>query len=1254
MTEDEEGRGLCPSCSGKIRPLVECDSCGVRTVREELTPVHEAETCPICESPANIVFECEDCSKTYSFTDVIGKKEEKLVCPMCGALVDAEAELCPTCGSSFGIEEMDEIAPERERLRKRRKVVGEFEEADVREIMRIPGVGRLRAEVLCKSGYTSLNKLTRASVEDLARVRQIGMRTAKSIKEALQMMHVEPAESQRLLEESVEEEFECPVCRTIVSAYDTECVECGSAFERVVKDEGFLEEIEKVGEEKSSLSLFDMKLLEKPKDPQLWIARGGLLRKMESYEEALKSYDKAIAIKPELKSAWIAKAEILTKLGRLDEAASCYREIVDESATAAGIELGKGEEAMAALEELIAEDCPSCGSSIPPGSNTCPSCGFDLIEGEELPLEALEEDVIPDDLLEHQLKELEAVPPPTDVAKAPGMTNGRGMVNGRGRINGSGLVNGKGRINGTGMVNGKGLVNGKGIINGKGRVNGLINGNGFTNGLSLSSITKARERRVWPRYVALGIAILILFMGLYGVYPTIEEEISPIYIDGQFDDWEGASQYTEQGQGPNPDTSIVNYGYRLDNGHFSYLIGVQGAALGDLNGYDSFYVYVDMDNNPDTGYIVRDMGAEYMVEVFGGNREVIGTPIYEYVDSQDRLNFTQWQSLGTGRAAVDGNRLEGQFVSNGRLDFSGDFRLLFSIDDYEGGATYSSVEVGPTYGALLVTQREFSSNAVLQSGLNDVLRLTLEAKGVDVHIDTIIFNVIGAQAQPLTSIDISAGSSVERTVQVDMSQATPDAMISINVSNVDSNVPFTVQGSGARAYYLNAPAEERIDGWFGEWEQQTDTDSDGTPVVNPDNDIQESGVAKNTTDDTAYFYLQVQDQLLGGYSSPQVRQKIGIPGPPQPAPPVTQLRRMGGEDRTYVYIDSNTSDDTDGKLIQGIGIRPDYMIRIKGIYGRITSMEICHWDPPWNCVESVEAILDTSKMEISAVIPGISTSEMGVVFASTDWRHRGDSTEPTTRTDRSRGQGGPEPMAPSWPGNNDWISVVTDVNDGFVPDLEIREVYFDMDATYLYVRIRLEDDQEPLINDHTWWIYLDTDGDGTNDWVVVDMSNTTDKQVHGLAWNGISGWGSPGSDWYDTLIDTDDDSAIRTTTWTIDLQDYGCVDFAVLRSHIGSISDVATITAADNDVGDTNLSGQHENIPTQALAYVVDCTIAGEIPEFEAILAPILLMIIVPTVMIKRRKRYLGSQTPRGGTRWRSASSESQTWESQPSSQRQP
>ena len=1224
--EDEQREGSCPSCNGMLLPLIECGLCGTKTVREGLQPVQEAEKCPVCESSAKIVFECRDCHETYSFHDII-PEEEKFGCPMCGAFVDPDAKECPSCGSSFAVEVLEEIAPEEERHRRPRKVVGEYVEEDVQEIMKIPGVGRLRAEVLCKAGYSSLNKLTKSTVEELAKVRQIGMRTAKSIKEALQMMYVEPVESQRLLEESMEEEFECPVCRTIVSAYDTDCSECGTAFERVVQDQAFIEELEKVGEEKSSLSLFDMKLLENPKDAELWIARGGVLRKMENYEEALKSYDRALTIRPETKSAWIAKAELLSKLGRLDEAASCYREIVDESATAAGIELGKEEEAMAALEDLLAEDCPSCGSTIPLGSNTCPSCGIHFVgPDEELPLESLDEGVVTEDILEEELMEEERGMIPRKIAKGPGLTNGRDMVNGKGRINGTGLVNGRGRINGTGIINGKGLVNGRGIVNGKGRVNGLINGNGFTNGLALSNITRGPSRKTGVRYVALAAAFVILVLGLYGIVPQAEKQVSPITIDGQFRDWSGVDLYTNQGQGPNPDTSITRYGYSLDNGFFSFLIEVQGAALGDTTGYDSFYLFIDHDNDPSTGYIVKDLGADYMIEVFGGAREAVSVPMYGYEDTQDRLNFTKWSQIATGSADVGGNGLEGQLVSNGRFDLSGDFRLMFCADDGEGGVTYSSVSIGPTHGALLVRQAEFGQNLVVGNGANDIMQLTFEAKGADVQIESVRFDVFGALAQPLSGFEIEEGSTATRIIEVDTTLSTNGDLIEISIADIITDTPYTIRGSGAKAYFEDSPTDMVIDGWFGDWESiQKETDNDASPIANPDLDIQESAVSKHATDDTAYFYLEVENELLGGVSAPQMRHKQPPSSGGQPSPPVIRLKRMGGEDVTYIYIDSNTSDDTDGIPIKDIDVRPDYMVRIKGVYGRVVEEEVCQWGPGWNCTGLVEVSKDTSRIEVSASIPGSSSNVIRVVFASTDWKHRKDTTEPTTRTAHTRGQVGPEAMAPTWPST--WISVVTDADDGhIILDLEILEVYFSLDSNYLYVRIRLEVQVAPVLSAYTWWIYLDTDGDGTNDWIVVEMSGTGTGEVHGLAWNTVlSVWGGTAADWQDSIGDSDDDSAARSATMTIGINTYGVVDFAVLRTNIGSIDTDATIAAADNDAEDENLVGKTENAPSEALSYIIDATDSGDIPEFEFALLPVLMLVVLQTVMIKRRKRHSGS-----------------------------
>ncbi|MEE9116047.1 MAG: hypothetical protein V3U09_04040, partial [Thermoplasmata archaeon] len=751
--------------------------------------------------------------------------------------------------------------------------------------------------------------------------------------------------------------------------------------------------------------------------------------------------------------------------------------------------------------------------------------------------------------------------------------------------------------------------------------NGLINGNGFTNGLALSNITRGARKRVGIRYVALAAAFVILVLGLYGIVPQAEKQVSPITIDGQFQDWSGVDLYTDQGQGPNPDTSITGYGYTLDNGFFSFLIEVQGAALGDTTGYDSFYLFFDQDNDPSTGYIVRDLGADYMIEVFGGAGEVASVPMYGYEDTQDRLNFTQWNQIAIGQAYVAGNRLEGQVASNGRFDLSGDFRLMFCADDGEGGVTYSSVNIGPTHGALLATQAEFGQNLIVGSGANDIMRLTFEAKGADVHIESVSFDVIGALAQPIGSFDIVEGSTATRTVAVDTTPSTNGELIEISIANIITDTPYTIRGSGAKAYFEDSPTDIVIDGWFGDWEfVQKETDNDAFPIANPDLDIQESAVSKDATDDTTYFYLEVENELLGGVSAPQVRHKRPPSSGGQPAPPpVMRLKRMAGEDVTYIYIDSNTSDDTDGPLIVDIDVRPDYMIRIEGVYGRVVGEEICHWDPGWNCTSLVEVGKDTSRIEVSASIPGSSSSEIGVVFASTDWRQRKDTTEPTTRTAHTRGQVGPEAMAPIWPST--WISVVLDNDEGNALPLEILEVYFNIDANYLYVRIRLKTDVEPVLTDYSWWIYLDTDGDGFNDWIVVEMSNI--GEVHGLAWNSGQ-WGGSIADWQDSIGDGDDNSAARSGVMNIGM-DYGVVDFAVLRTNIGSIDADATIAAADNDAEDENLVGKTENVPDESLNYIVDATDSGAIPEFEFALLPVLMLVVLQTVMIKRRKRHSGS-----------------------------
>ena len=63
--------------------------------------------------------------------------------------------------------------------------------SELLEIIKIKGIGRVRARILYENGYRSLEDLSRASVSDLSRLPLIGPRLAKSIKEFLEGLREE-------------------------------------------------------------------------------------------------------------------------------------------------------------------------------------------------------------------------------------------------------------------------------------------------------------------------------------------------------------------------------------------------------------------------------------------------------------------------------------------------------------------------------------------------------------------------------------------------------------------------------------------------------------------------------------------------------------------------------------------------------------------------------------------------------------------------------------------------------------------------------------------------------------------------------------------------------------------------------------------------------------------------------------------------------------------------------------------------------
>src|SRR5207249_1104391 len=164
-----------------------------------------------------------------------------------------------------------------------------------------------------------------------------------------------------------------------------------------------------------------------------------------------------------------------------------------------------------------------------------------------------------------------------------------------GRTNG--LVNGVGRTNG--LVNGMGRVNG--LTAPAGRVNGLVTGRGRVNGLVTGPgrvngiITGASVGRP-------------TFRGLRLPYPSRR----------------------------------VRY--------FTIASAILVAVL--IAGF-----LIDADGNPSTGFAFGGIGAEAVIEVFGGNHTVAGARMYSFpVDSE--VNWSRRQAGASVQAAASAGGLE--------------------------------------------------------------------------------------------------------------------------------------------------------------------------------------------------------------------------------------------------------------------------------------------------------------------------------------------------------------------------------------------------------------------------------------------------------------------------------------------------------------------------------------------------------------------------------------------------------------------
>jgi len=599
---------------------------------------------------------------------------------------------------------------------------------------------------------------------------------------------------------------------------------------------------------------------------------------------------------------------------------------------------------------------------------------------------------------------------PRGSGKVNGIVNGKGrvngLVNGMGRTNG--LVNGVGRTNG--LVNGMGRVNGltapagrvNGLVTGRGRVNGLVTGpgrvNGIITGASVGRPTFRGLRLPYPsrrvRYFTIASAILVavLIAGFLFVPPSGPS--APIVIDGSFADWSSVPMFDAATTASDSNVSISRYASLLDHDSLYLFASTTGGMLGDATGYDGVDFLIDADGNPSTGFAFGGIGAEAVIEVFGGNHTVAGARMYSFpVDSE--VNWSRRQAGASVQAAASAGGLEikASTYDIDRFDRSS-FRVAVYADDFRGASSRSLVPLSSADGGVLVETLPLTT--VIGGGMTSLFQIRARAiaipPSVTWQVSNFQFNATPGLIRSLSaeSINLTQGRPEDTTtVSVSAPGFFPGDVVEVSLIGANGSVPVFVQGTMARAYVSSPPPRVQIDGLFAEWLSRDVPDTDPKTVINPDLDIVRYGAA--TSNGMAFFHVHVAGILLGGEIPERLFKTPVTAGNGSSGGGTAILPRRTGEDVLLVFLDTNIS-NPQGFAIGGISA--DYLVEVRGEGGQITSKSVYSWSNRWIRQSGISVAAEKDQADIEGSVPLPALNGTRIVIESTDWSSAGDTTIP--------------------------------------------------------------------------------------------------------------------------------------------------------------------------------------------------------------------------------------------------------------------
>jgi archaellum component FlaF (FlaF/FlaG flagellin family) len=570
-----------------------------------------------------------------------------------------------------------------------------------------------------------------------------------------------------------------------------------------------------------------------------------------------------------------------------------------------------------------------------------------------------------------------------------------------------------------GRVNG--ITNGRSNVGYRrnGITNGFVNGSGAVNGFRLSYQQRrfsSKPANLKKRIAIIAVIVLLVIVVPYAlVYSFPEDKVT---IDGNFLDWTKSQMYHDVPDSDNPDIAISAYAVKHDaNGSYFYIETEGQLFTGRSAGADGFYIFVDRDNNPMSGYFIRGIGADIVTDIIGWNGTIEHQETLVFNSTAARNDFAGFESAYSPVTAFKGGKLEtsNPVIMNDRS------KVLILSRSTNFKSDMSDVNFRTSGPSLAVLEDHDASDVIIGTGDRHVLSLQFTAKGLKATVESLTFDFLGnctpvqikavnGEILGLSSnntidmiqpLEIANGETLDIDILAEFAFDTSYGSFGLRLNpgrgvGAPNNVTWmvdTIQTGAFVSYLSSVPTNISIDGAFADWSSRVPiTDALGDAYSERTADFKSGDVDMRTvkiasTTDVASFYMSVNGTMLGGTSVPSALVRFVTPGPP--AENITPALPAYGADFAFVFIDTDQNQST-GYEVGGA----EAAIAVIGKDNSIITSKVFIYDSSgWIEIGTAQAALDMYQLEASVnytaigLMPGETYT---VTFMTQDWSGRKD------------------------------------------------------------------------------------------------------------------------------------------------------------------------------------------------------------------------------------------------------------------------